>query len=128
MIKERRICFSRIGIKIVVIVKCQNIYIGISRITRHILRLGLQRSVWRIHIKHIVHAFGFQIISGICIQTLITFRRVSSSPPEPSAGILMQWTEDDRDILLFQCIGIECNRIKICLKYLILLSTRQNLL
>ena len=128
MIKERRICFSRIGIKIVVIVKCQNIYIGISRITRHILCLGLQRSVWRIHIKHIVHALGFQIISGICIQTPVTFCGVCTAPPEPAAGILMEWPENHWDILLFQCIGIECNRIKICLKYLIFLSTRQNLL
>ena len=48
--------------------------------------------------SNFAHPFGFQILSGICIQTLITFRRVSSSPPEPSAGILMQWTEDDRNI------------------------------
>ena len=128
MIKERSITLCRISIKIVVIIKCQNVYIGISRIPRHILCLGLQRSVWRIHIKHIVHAFGFQIISGICIQTLVAFCCIGSSPPEPSSGIFMEWTENHRDILCFQCIGIGCNRIKICIKHIILLSTRQNLL
>ena len=127
-VKERVVCSCRVWIVIVVVVKCKDIYILIAWIVWHVSCLWCDRSVWRVYPEKVVYTALLHVILGISVERLVCLSCVHWSPPEPASCILVEWSDHDRYSCSLKLWCVVCDHIEVSCKYLIVLSTWENLL
>jgi hypothetical protein len=86
---------------VVVVVYAENVYVAVARITLQVIGLVL-KAIRGIGPEEVVEAFYVvEVMKGETPKLLVFLRRAMSfSPPEPAAGVLVEWSEDDRYLSL----------------------------